>query len=768
MNPIQILVREAHRRSLWQVLGVYLALSWGVYQVVKELTDLFGLPDWVPGFGIVLLLIGLPIVLATAFIQQGAPRLRDVLAEPTDPTLMPMNSTSPVTSPAPARHHVLFTWQKAVLGGICAFLLLGITAGGYMGMRNAGIGPFGSLLASGELNAREPILIADFEPLNNDTMLATTVTEAFRVDFTQSPSVTVVEPKHVRTVLQRMSRDVKSRVDADLAHEVAVRDNIKTYLTGEVSQAGSKYIVSAKLIATKDGRVLASYRETASGEDEIITAVDALSKKMRSKIGESLRTIRAEKPLELVSTPSLDALHKYTGGVYAIDTEGDFETGISLLQEAIQLDTAFAMAWRKLAVAYSNSGRGRELRARAIAKAYDFRDRLTDRERYEAIGMYYYDLKEDNAKAVNAYEMLAQRDPSWPPNNLGILYVRMRNYPKAIATYERAIAIDSLLAQPYMNVVEAHVANNDFKAAEKAHERLRTRFPQHPGIAGLRVFMAAGKLDYDQVGALTAKLDVNDPSLVWRARAFYMQSNVAAVRGRTREAVRLREAATAADVERGNTFAPLLAQLIRAEAALIGERDPVKSAAILERAEADYPLEKYPLLDRPYLWLAESFALVGDRERAERYYALYLDNVPDELRNAHHRTRDIIDGAAAFHAKQHDVALAKWRKVIDTDPCTVCGDPLVALAFEQAGARDSAIARYEHYVKTPWPRRLGIDGVALGSAYERLAELYNAKGDRQNAALYAGKFVELWQNADPELQPRVQAKRELLRTLTSR
>lgn len=767
MNPIQRLIREAHRRSLWQVLGVYLAVSWGVYQVVKELTELFGLPDWVPGLGIVLLLIGLPIVLATAFVQEGAPRMRDALLEPSDPTLIPMSATSPQPSPVSPRRHVLFTWQKAVLGGVVAFLLLGITAGGYMGMRSAGIGPFGSLLATGDMTAREPILIAEFAPLNGDSMLATTVTEAFRVDFAQSPTVTVVEPKHARTVLQRMSRDVKSRVDADLAHEIAVRDNIKTYLTGEVSQAGKKYIVSAKLIATKDGRVLASYRETAAGEDEIINAVDALSKKMRAKIGESLRTIRAEKPLELVSTPSLEALQKYTAGTYAIDTENNYDAGISLLQEAIQLDTAFAMAWRKLAVAYNNADHGEELRARAIAKAYSFRERLTDAERYAATGMYYYSLKEDDLKAVNAYEMLAERDPTWPPNNLGIVYGRLRNYPKSIAAYERAIAVDSMLSQAYTNVIEAHIANNDFKSAEKAYARLVERFPGHPMNAAMPVFMAAAKLDYDRVAALTGKLDLADQRLLWRARNTHVRADVALIRGRLAEAQRLRDAAIAAEVERGNTFVPLQRQMSRAHYTFLAERDPAGALAILREAEAKYPLERFELLDRPYLQMAESFAVLGDPDRAEHYYRMYLQNIPDELRGAHHISRDVIDGATAMHAQQHDVAIAKLRKVSDVIGCPICADPLVALAFEQAGMPDSAIARYEHYIKTPWSRRFSVDGAALGSSYERLAELYAARGDRQNAALYAGKFVELWKQADARLQPRVQAKRELLRSLTS-
>ncbi len=71
MAHLKQLIHEIHRRSLWQVLGIYLVASWLVFQVVQTLTEGLGLPDWVPPIALILLLIGLPIVLATAFVQEG-------------------------------------------------------------------------------------------------------------------------------------------------------------------------------------------------------------------------------------------------------------------------------------------------------------------------------------------------------------------------------------------------------------------------------------------------------------------------------------------------------------------------------------------------------------------------------------------------------------------------------------------------------------------------------------------------------------------------
>jgi hypothetical protein len=64
---------------------------------------------------------------------------------------------------------------------------------------------------------------------------------------------------------------------------------------------------------------------------------------------------------------------------------------------------------------------------------------------------------------------------------------------------------------------------------------------------------------------------------------------------------------------------------------------------------------------------------------------------------------------------------------------------------------------FQRYLNTPsWDRLASWnDPTLLAAIYKRLGELYEAKGDRPNAASYYSKFVELWKNADPDLQPRV-------------
>ena len=155
-----------------------------------------------------------------------------------------------------------------------------------------------------------------------------------------------------------MQRPTESVVPFELAREIATREGAKAVLDGEIVRLGQSYVVSARLVAALDGQELATFRETAGSEDELIGALGDLSRAVREKAGESLRAIRASSELERVTTPSLPALRKYVEGSALADEAGDAERGLALLGEAVTLDTAFAMAWRKIAVVLGNEGPG--------------------------------------------------------------------------------------------------------------------------------------------------------------------------------------------------------------------------------------------------------------------------------------------------------------------------------------------------------------------------------------------------------------------------
>jgi hypothetical protein len=135
------------------------------------------------------------------------------------------------------------------------------------------------------------------------------------------------------------------------------------------------------------GDVLAASRANAKTGDDLVAAIDGLSADLRARVGESLRSIRANEPLDEVTTRSMVALQKYVQGQRA-SNEGEQERAIALLEEAIEADTGFAMAYRKLGVALWFRGLGgRDDMREALTNAYARRQRVTEREQLHTIGI---------------------------------------------------------------------------------------------------------------------------------------------------------------------------------------------------------------------------------------------------------------------------------------------------------------------------------------------------------------------------------------------
>lgn len=102
--------------------------------------------------------------------------------------------------------------------------------------------------------------------------------------------------------------------------------------------------------------------------------------------------------------------------------------------------------------------------------------------------------------------------------------------------------------------------------------------------------------------------------------------------------------------------------------------------------------------------------------------------------------------------------------------CAICIDPALGMAHEMAGAPDSAIVAYEHFVRTPmWGRYArSLDGTWLAFTLRRLGVLHEERGDLGKASEYYNRFLTLWKDADPDLQPRVTEVRRRLEALRVR
>jgi tetratricopeptide (TPR) repeat protein len=190
---------------------------------------------------------------------------------------------------------------------------------------------------------------------------------------------------------------------------------------------------------------------------------------------------------------------------------------------------------------------------------------------------------------------------------------------------------------------------------------------------------------------------------------------------------------------------------------------------VLER----HPLSELPPLDRPYLDLTRFYALVDRPDRAREMLEEYEAAVDPRLRHYNEHSRyHRVAGAVALAEGRLEEAIALMRQG-DEGAERSWGLAQLGQAYDLAGYADSALAVYERFVTSPDAGRTllemqdgPLDGFWLVPICERLASLYEERGDTTKAIRYYAKVTELWKDADPELQPRVQAARRAIEALS--
>jgi hypothetical protein len=634
------------------------------------------------------------------------------------------------------------------------------------------VGPAGSLLASGKLGARERVLVADFRAVG-DTTLGGVVAEAVRADLVQSSVVSPVPVNAISAARQRMRVAPDRRLDLPLAREVALREGVKAVVDGEVHQLGTSYLVTVRLVAADSGQELVSYRATASGPEEIIATIGKLTRRLRGKVGESLRRVNASPTLEQVSTASLPALQRYTAANQALARDGDLARFVRLMEEAIALDTGFAMAYRRLAVELANSGGQQERAEQLLQQAYQHRDRLTDFERYITEGSYFSSgpvRVRDARRALAAYELAIEARPDYPPaiNNAALMHSEFRNFAVAESLYRRAAVLNPGNPVRYqLNLVSAQLDGGRPAAAAATLASIAPEYDDHPDVITARaeVAYAQGQLD-SAVRIASAGFDRTRSNGTARDAIARQLASFALLQGRLAEWRRWRAAAGAAAAERGVASAGLLASLDEASVAGWILRDTIRARRVVDSALAVTPLAALPEAERPYELLARVYAITRQPERASAMAAQAAQRIVGArdplLLRALHDAR----GAAAIAAGRYDAAVAELREA-DVGTCMHCEDVPLAYAYDLAGNADSARAVLARYVDRPF-RSSEHAAFHLAGALKRLAELSEAGGDRARAARSYGELASLWARADRALQPDVAAARERLARLESR
>jgi tetratricopeptide (TPR) repeat protein len=735
------------KARFWRVAGIFAVASVVVVGVIFGLTRVFGLPDWVWVGAAGLMALGAPIIWYTGRVERR--RARAVIA-----------GRSSAENPV---HYQWFTWRRALLGGVAAIGALLLASVGFATAGAMGIGPARTLLSSGEVGAGDRFVLADFANRTSDSSIGSSITEALRVDLSQSRVVRMLSARDVSAALTRMTHPVGTPLTDSLALVLAQREGVKAVISGEISTLGTGYVLTANVIEATTGEAKVSVRATAADASHLLAALNDLSSQLRERIGESLKTIRTSEPLAQVTTNSMQALRHYSAG-QRLALVGDWAGARDKAREAVALDPEFATAYRLLFASLNNSNAPRSEAIAALRKAFANRHRLPPIERARTEGAYYSDVAPDWERALTAAHSALAEDSMQvgPLGDLAALNMQMDRYPEAELYARRYLAIRLSQAAEQALFISL-VGQQKWAAAESVAVAAQTRW-QDGAIAATtyRADLANARHDLPTWDSIMRTVPAEIPNTsVFSMNLTFLRPELAYTEGRYEDAdteadrIALRHAE---DVGPGNTLRTLL---VRPYTTLVARGDTALARRQLTAMLRRYPVESMAAEDRPYEYLRDLYAKFGDQTELRRLRQSFEAAVPAEERAP---GTDLGWDLAEAEAREDDRAAIdlarRWRVAAY---CRTCRHTDEATWWERTGHPDSALAALERLVNTS-PDALADNyyGFNYGPSLYRAGGLAEQLGDRAKARDYYQRFVDAWRNAEPAMQPRVaEAKRRL-------
>jgi len=328
-----------------------------------------------------------------------------------------------------------------------------------------------------KLTDKDTIVLADFTNRTPDTVFDGTLRQALATQLEQSPFFSVVSDARIRRTLLLMRQPGDARLTPEIAREVCERTASAAVLEGSIANLGSRYVLGLQARNCATGDVIDSEQGQAAKKEDVLNSLSYLADQFRAHAGESLPMVeKYDTPLAEATTQSLDAWEAYAAGWKLQRSKGAI-AALPLAKRAVQIDPQFAMAQALLGRVYSDLDAS-ELAAQSLNRAWQLRDRLSERENFFITATYQSLVTGDQNAAretCEAWEQTYPRDGQPHKMLSGQINKTAARYEPAIAEGEKDLELDPDFAVDYYNLGINHVFLNQIAEGENWARRAVAR-----------------------------------------------------------------------------------------------------------------------------------------------------------------------------------------------------------------------------------------------------------------------------------------------------
>ncbi|MFZ0334884.1 MAG: winged helix-turn-helix domain-containing protein [Candidatus Acidiferrales bacterium] len=600
-------------------------------------------------------------------------------------------------------------------------------------------------------NARDAVLVTDFENQTGDARFDYALGTAFSVSLQQSHRVNIFPHDQLAPVLQMMGQAAGEKITRGVGREICQRENIRGLIATSVTRTGEEYELAAQLIDPQTDETVRSYTERSYGEDHVLEALDKISAEVRRDLGESLYQIhRAQMPLAQVTTPSLQALKDYSSGKMLWHA-AKYQGALADFRAAVAADPDFAMANAALGGAYysfvyNEFNEGQKYYEKALANA----SRVTPRER-EIIETEY---AEDRGHVPDAMQLLRSYLGEYP-NDLEMRfdYARLlRMYGHAadgIEQDQQILRIEPSDAHTYIDMATAYHSLGQLTQSLAAYDKAFQIDPQIRVAGNISREYGFTLVQSGQIGEAEQFFSglLNDAHL--QEQGLRSLALLDLYRGNYESGQKYLEKALKIDIAAKQL---LSVARVRYLLALVASGEGRKQEQI---AQLDLIMANFSAIEAKVVYgslVGQAYARAGEVAKAEKILT-QIAPLADSNSQEQSSYLRILRAEIADAKGESGQALQLLGPPQADDPVSIVPLDLDALGhtYQVAGNVDQAIASYQKLVELPmgwagWePQQQCLED------YYLLAEDYAREGQRAKAISTIEDFLSLWKNADSDL-----------------
>ena len=594
----------------------------------------------------------------------------------------------------------------------------------------------------------DAIVLADVDNRTNDPVFDNALNSALRYEMEQTPYLNLLELDKTYATMGLLKLPPTTKITSEIARQICAKTNSRMVISDSIADAGNRYHLEMRALDCGSGATLAGESTDITARSQVVHELGATAVRLRRKLGEPAESLaRFNQPLEKATSASLEALEEGAEGI-KLFLAGNAQGALKLYQQAVELDPNLALMHGRMGAAYLFLG-NTDLSAASYTRAYQLRDRLTERDRLNTEIDYYGRVTGDWEKEYSSVLRFLEIFPRdvLGHANLRAAFVYLGQPDRAAdeaaevarlrpSSYYFGSAIQSIRFASRFSEAKSWLANAD---ALKLDNSL---------IRRERLIVAFATGDRENVEKILKEEERGSN----RETFLHEHSLIEIQQGRFYSAERLRQQAWGRTSKAGNAdWWVILSALEDAE---------VGKNAQARRYESDAAVS--PLDRQGKIALAFALARSGQTPEAGRLADQVSAERPDDTLVQHYFIPTI---RAAIKLRQHDPAAAidllrgtaKYDLAFTGLFDYVYPAYIRGLAYVELGDGQSAAPQFQKLIDNPG---FSVRHVIGPLAWLQLGRAQKMMGDNASARKSYEKFLSIWKDADPDIPVYRQAKAE--------